>query len=175
MATDGLTNEERVLAWIASWSPSFAGKAIVNEDFTFRSVNHQFCKILGVTPAELINKKFTDITPQPLRDLEKSNSELVINGLQNSYLLPKTYELQNGTKVDVTLLVNGVYHPETAKFMFFVSTIMERVNMKSSVVPSQKQIELSEWIDKKKIGYIVLTSLALAMAFVIEKTIGKIH
>lgn len=171
---DGLTNEERVLAWIASWSPSFAGKAIVNEDFTFRSVNHQFCKILGVTPAELVDTKFTDITPQPLRDLDRSNSQLVVKGLQNSYLLPKTYEFKDGRKVDVTLLVNGVYHPETGKFMFFVSTIMERVDMKSSVVPSPKQIELSDWVDKKKIGYIILTSLGLGIAFVIERLLGKI-
>ena len=67
---DGLTDEERVLAWGASWDPSFDGVAIVDKDFTFRSVNPQFCQIVGVSPAELIGKRFQDITPPRDRDWE---------------------------------------------------------------------------------------------------------
>ena len=171
---DGLNNEERILAWLASWAPSFDGKAIVNPDFTFRSVNHQFCKILGVTAAELIDQKFTDITPEPLRTLDRKNAELVKSRAQENYLLPKTYEFPNGKKVDVTLLVNGVYHNETGEFMFFVSTIMERVKMSATAARPQTLSISPDWIDKKKIGWTILTALGLGIAFLIEKVIGKI-
>ena len=121
---DGLTDEERALAWIASWNPSFEGIAIVNSDFTFRSVNQQWCEICGVTPAEFVGNTFSDITPQPIRDLDVKNAELVKQGTITSYLLPKTYEFSNGRKVNIVLLVAGVYHKQTRKFLFYVSRIM---------------------------------------------------
>ena len=167
---DGLTHDERALAWIASWSPSFDGKAIVNKDFTFRSVNHQFCKILNVTAAELVNQKFTDITPEPLKTLEKQNSLLVIERAQESYLLPKTYEFPCGKRVDVTLLVSGVYHKETEEFLFFVCTIMERVKMSATVVPPQTS---QEWLDKKKSLWTIITAIGLLIAIVIEKLLTR--
>lgn len=120
---DGLTNEERSLAWAASWTPSFDGCAIVNRDLTFRSVNPQFCEILNVTPAELIGQSFKDITPATIRHLDVKNANLVINGVIESYILPKTYEFSNGRKVSVVLLVRGVYNSE-GQFLFFISRIM---------------------------------------------------
>lgn len=166
---DGLTNEERTYAWLASWHPSFAGKAIVNPDFTFRAVNQQFCKILGVTPGELVGNKFTDLTPEPVRTLDVKNAELVKKGEIQSYLLPKTYEFYNGQRIDVMLLVNGVYHPETKDFMFFVSTILERQQMNSTVALSQTPTGLLSWLDSKKIVMSMLAALGLVIATVIEK------
>ena len=166
---DGLTNEERVFAWLASWNPSFAGKAIVNPDFTFRAVNQQFCKIVGVTPAELVGNKFTDLTPEPVKSVDMKNAMLVKRGVIQSYLLPKSYEFYNGHKVDVTLLVNGVYHPETKDFMFFVSTILERQTMKSSVVPSQMPTGLLDWVGKDKFWWTILTGIAIVVSVVLEK------
>jgi PAS domain S-box-containing protein len=166
---DGLNDDERVLAWLVSWHPSFDGKAIVNPDFTFRSVNHQFCKILGVTAAELVDKKFTDMTPEPLKTLEQQNAKLVMTGAQESYLLPKTYEFPSGRRVDVTLLVNGVYHKETGEFLFFVSTIMERIKMSATAVPSPQQTGLLDWVDKKKAGVSIATAIGLGLAYAVEK------
>lgn len=120
---DGLNFEERALAWASSWDPSFAGIAIINRDFTFRSVNPQFCDILGVSPAELIGTKFEDITPIEIRKLDVKNANLVIQGKINSYLLPKCYEFENGKKVNVILLVTGAYSI-SGEFQFFVSRIM---------------------------------------------------
>lgn len=168
---DGLNDEERVYAWLASWNPSFAGKAIVNPDFTFRAVNQQFCKIMGVTPGELVGSKFTDLTPEPLKSLDAKNAELVKNGVVQSYLLPKTYEFLNGQRVDVTLLVNGVYHPDTKKFMFFVSTIMERKEMKSLVAPSQMPTGLLELVGKSNFWFAILTAIGLVLAVIIEKVL----
>lgn len=120
---DCLSNEERTLAWEASWNPSFAGIGIADADFTFRSVNHQFCDIVGVSPAELIGRRFQDMTPVEVRDIEEKNAILVMEGTIDSYLLPKSYEFTNGRKVDVILLVKGVYSG-TGEFQFFLLRIM---------------------------------------------------
>lgn len=120
---DGLNDNDRVLAWRAIWNPSFSGIAIVNKDFTFRSANPQFCKMLGVTPAELIGQKFSDITPVSIRKLDENNARLVMQRVIESYILPKTYEFENGRKVKVVLLVRGAYSAK-GEFLFFVSTIM---------------------------------------------------
>jgi PAS domain S-box-containing protein len=123
---DGLTTEkERALAWAATWHPSFHGTAIVNRNFEFVSVNPQFCQIVGVTPAELMGKKFTDVTPATIRELDAKNAELVMQGKITSYLLPKRFEFQSGAKVEIILLVVGVYATD-GTFEFFVSRIMEQ-------------------------------------------------
>lgn len=165
---DGLNNEERANAWLASWNPSFDGKAIVNPDFSFKAVNHQFCKILGVSPAELINNKFTDMTPEPIKSVEVKNSILVRRNDIQSFLLPKTFEFLDGRRVDITLLVNGVYHPVTKKFMFFVATIMERQKMSASVVPSQTRTGLLDLTNKKTM-FTILSAAAIVVAKVIER------
>lgn len=170
---DRLNNDERILAWLASWSPSFDGKAIVNADFSFRSVNHQFCKILGVTPAELVNQKWTDMTPEPIRTLDQRNAELVKRNIIQSYLLPKTYEFPSGKRVDVTLLVNGVYHLETKEFLFFVSTIMERVTMNATAVPSPTSTGLLEWVDKKKTWWTIVVTMGAALLVAAEKIFAR--
>lgn len=166
---DGLSNEERAYAWLASWNPSFAGKAIVNPDFTFRAVNQQFCKIVGVTPAELVGNKFTDLTPEPVRSVDRNNALLVKKGVIQSYLLPKTYEFLNGHRVNVTLLVNGVYHPDTKDFMFFVSTILERVEIKSSVAPSRMPTGLLDLIDAKKLWWTAAAAIGTGIAYALER------
>ncbi len=171
---DGLTDDERILAWIASWTPSFDGKAIVNPDFTFRSVNAQFCKILKVTPAELINKKFTDITPPPLRSLDQRNAELVKKNVIQSYLLPKTYEFQDGRKVDVTLLVNGVYDQETKEFLFFVSTIMETKGLECLPAQNHQLTMSTSLVDKKKIGWSIISIVGMAILYAVEKLFLKV-
>ena len=121
---DKLTDEERILAWKASWHPSFSGKAIVDKDFTFRSVNPQFCKLLGVTPAELIGSRFQDVTPPGVRELDQKNAELVAKGDIDFYMIPKRYQFSDRRVVDVVLLVNRAPSAENGDFQFFLSQIM---------------------------------------------------
>ena len=121
---DRLTDEERILAWKAAWHPSFDGVAIVDRDFTFRSANPQFCKLLGVTPADLIGQRFQDITPQRIRELDQKNAQMVIDGFIDFYLLPKSYEFTNGNQVNVVLLVTRAPLSSEGEFQFFVSRIM---------------------------------------------------
>ena len=121
---DNLNDEERILAWKATWNPSFSGIAIVNEDFTFRSVNPQFCKLLGVTPGDLIGQKFQDITPPGVRELDERNAKMIIDGLIDFYFLPKKYQFSDDREVEVVLLVARVPPAEEGPFQFFVSRIM---------------------------------------------------
>lgn len=172
--SDGLTDNERALAWLASWNPSFDGKAIVNPDFTFRAVNEQFCEIVGVSPAELIDNSFTDITPQPWRDYDVKNANLVKEGKIPNYLLPKTYEFSSGKRVEVTLLVNGVYDPESGEFMFFVLSIMGRKKITSSAPLSQMPQGLLTWIDKKRVGWSIITIIGAVIATTAEAIIKAI-
>lgn len=166
---DSLNHDERAHAWLASWNPSFDGKAVINSDFSFRAVNQQFCKILGVTPGDLMGNKFTDITPEPIKSLEVKNSILVRRGDIRSFLMPKTFELLDGRKIDTTLLVNGVYHPKTDQFMFFVATIMERQKMNVTAAPSQPPIGLLDFADKKRTLWAVLTALGIMLAALLER------
>lgn len=122
--TDGLTDEERILAWKAAWNPSFDGIAIVEEDFSFRSVNPQFCKLLGVTPAELIGHKFQDITPLSIRKLDMENANMVKNGLIDFYILPKKYQFSSGHEVEVIMLVTRAPPTHLGELSFFVCRVM---------------------------------------------------
>lgn len=101
--------------------------AIVDRDFTFRSVNPQFCKLLGVTPAELIGARFQDITPQGIRELDEKNAKLVIAGSIDFYILPKTYQFGE-RKISVVLLVTRAPKADQGDFQFFLSRIMIDAN-----------------------------------------------
>lgn len=121
---DNLTDEERILAWKAAWHPSFDGVAIVEPNFTFRSVNPQFCKLLGVTPAELIGHKFQDVTPPSIRKLDLENAELVKLGVIDFYILPKKYQFASGVEVDIVALITRAPPSGIGDFQFFVLRIM---------------------------------------------------
>lgn len=120
---DGLNDDQRALAWASTWHPSFAGKAIVNADGTFRSVNNQFCELLGVSPGELIGKRFQDITPPGIREVDEMNAKLAMDGLIDSYMLPKKYLFASGRTVNVMLMVHAVRNA-SREFLFFVSQIV---------------------------------------------------
>lgn len=138
---DGLTNDERLLAWQAIWNPSFTGLAIVNPDFTFRSVNPQFCKLLGVSPAELINQKFQDVTHPADRIKEESNAKMLIAGLIDFYILPKRYQFSDGREVEVILLVTRAPAANQGAFQFFVSRIMLDESSELHTTPEKQKSE----------------------------------
>ena len=173
--SDGLTDEERIIAWKASWNPSFDGKCIINPDNTFRSVNDRFCEILGVTPAELIGKSFEGITSYNVRELDARNADLVRKGISKDYILEKCYEVKNHEEVCVILLVSGGMDPN-GNFRFFVSRIMEQTEShhseESEPVLKSKPVniakELIDGVDMKKVAIILITSLAAIATFLIN-------
>ena len=166
---DGLTSRQRAAAWLATWNPSFVGKAIVSRDFEFLAVNDQFCEILGVTPAALLEHKFTDITPNPDRQLDQENASLVVKGKSPGYLLPKTYALSDGRKIKVLLMVVGVFGPEG--FEFFVSRIVEAPKVvNESTVPSKSQKGFS-WLGWMNKAWAVLTVFVPVAAWVVYESV----
>ena len=181
---DGLNADERALAWAASWNTSFDGIAIVNKDFTFRNVNDQFASICGVTKAELIGHTFTDITPEPIRSLDVKNANLVMAGVVSSYIIQKTYRFEGynqGKIVPVTMLVRGVYHPESKEFLFFISRIMKdesAMNAEFTTSPLPKQTLLSYAAENKKtVASIIASAIviaALKAAAFIEATVTAV-
>jgi PAS domain S-box-containing protein len=109
----------------ADWFNSFEGKAIVDRKGVFVTCNDQFYTILGVTPAEIIGKKFQDITPiGEIRDRDIENAELVADGSIDSYVLPKTYVLARNRTVDVVLSVTRIPLELTEDFEFYLSKIV---------------------------------------------------
>lgn len=125
------------MAWKAGWNPSFDGWAIVNQDFTFRSVNPQFCELLGVTPAQLVGQRFQDITATEMRKLDEANAMLVMQGAMDFYVMRKTYDFGGGNRRNVVLLVCRVPKSGDGVFRFFLSRIMLDAELPS--IPSQEQ------------------------------------
>jgi len=166
---DNLTIEERALAWAASWNPSFSGRAVVNGDFTFRSVNDAFCEIVEKTKGELIGKTFSSITATEDLSIEIANAELVKAGASSYYRLPKQYEFiekNKVRKVNIIILVHGVYDANR-KFLFFIATIKRQErNLKAKI------LNLSDLVDIKKIAY-GLTGLLLAVIAAFQEKIIK--
>lgn len=142
---DGLDNHQRAKAWLATWNPSFTGKAVVNEDFTFRSVNQQFCDILGMQPADFLDHAFTDLTPEPIATLDRQNADLVVQGRSPGYLMRKQYRRRDKSLTpEFMLLVVGIFK-ETGEFDFFASRIILATEMTGSsqeLTPSPKESSL---------------------------------
>lgn len=121
---DGLTNEQRAKAWLASWHPSFTGKAIVSKEFQFLSVNQQFCDLLAMMPGDFLDHAFTDMTPEPQKTQDMLNAHLVVEGRSSGYLMEKQYIRPDGTMTPkFMLLVVGVFDT-SGEFLFFVSRII---------------------------------------------------
>lgn len=174
---DDLSIEVKALICDAARDPSFDGWAIVLEDYVFMDVNSQFCAICGVTPAELLGKKFTDITPERLGKLDARNADLVKEGWIPHYTIEKTYRFPVGEeefrKVDVELLVVGIYHPETGKFLCYLSRIMGMERKDDTVILHQES-QLHSFVkeNKKTIIGIIGSSILFALLKVFE-VLGK--
>ena len=170
---DGLTDEERIIAWQAAWHYSFDGWAIVNPDFTFRSVNNQFCDILKITPAEVIGKKFQDVTSAPLREIDETNARMVQQGLIDHYALEKDYEFQSGKKTRVVLLVTRVPKSEEGSFLFYLSRILPE---KPKNLPSQSthQKATDSFMDFIIKNYKPLIAIGISVGGAIAMIIDKL-
>lgn len=117
----------RIKAWLYNewWEYSPVGRAKVNEKFEFEDVNEQLCIYLGVTKAELIGKKFTDITPEPIATIDAENARMIMEGKIDRYELPKIYKIsKNAQPCYVLLKVLGARN-EKGGFKFFDVKILE--------------------------------------------------
>lgn len=67
------------------------GWAKVSKDNVFLEVNDQLCEILGLTAAELVGRKFTEITPEPISTLDALSAKALAEGKIERYIFPKIY------------------------------------------------------------------------------------
>ena len=172
-----LSYEQQAKAWLASWNPSFVGKAIVDKNFHFLEVNEQFCDLLGVTPAQILGRKFTDITPEPAKSLDMLNAKLVVEGKSPGYLMDKTYRFEDGNgqirTIPVKLLAVGVY-TETGDFDFFVSRIILDAEMTTLKHTSQSQEGLP-LLEKFRQNWHILTTFVGVASWVIYEVVKKLN
>lgn len=68
-------------------------KAKVSAEFEFLRANEKTYEYFQCTPAQLIGRTFTDITPEPDRSLDAKNARMVIAGVIDTYQFPKQYQL----------------------------------------------------------------------------------
>lgn len=114
------SDEDLIEILKSDWESSFEGKARLCKDGIFLYANPQFYKLLEITPAELIGKRFQDITPiGDARDKDVQNSQLVVDGLIQSYLLPKQYQFSDAKFVNVIALMSRVPMDTSKPFRFF--------------------------------------------------------
>ena len=120
------------------------GKCIVAEDFTFAEVNEVICRYFQCTKAELIGKKFTDITPEPDRTIDTDNALLVIRGGIDNYQFPKQYKLPWMEGITYAVIdVLGV-RDDKGKFLYFDVEILE--------ISKTEYLRLRKVVLKQKLG-----------------------
>jgi len=120
------------------------GKCTVNEDFTFAGVNEVICRYFQCSPAELIGKRFTDITPEPDRTIDTDNALLVMRGERDHYQFPKQYRppwMKAPTYAVIDVL--GVRNIE-GKFLHFDVEILE--------ITKTEYLRLRKIVLKQKLG-----------------------
>lgn len=159
---DGLqTNRQRALAWITRYKMSLSGEAILNQDLTFRSVNDQFCALLAVTRAELLDRDFTDLTPEATKSKERLDAALCIEGKSPGYMVEREYLFRDGRSVKVVQLLQGVYQDEErTKFDFFIMQIYKVASPIAAQHPSQKALTLLDYL--VKYWQIIATSVGVS-------------
>lgn len=104
----------------AYWVSATHSVAHVAKDGTFLDVNDAFCSLVGYTRAELLRKRFQDITDytELLNDSESADS--VVRGEIRSYGLDKAYRHKRGMLVRINLQVRRVPHSLELPFEHFV-------------------------------------------------------
>lgn len=174
---DRLTHDERKLAWDSCWNTSFAGIAIIDavleegqEQLLFRSANPQFCKILGVSPAEIIGQDIRNVTPNPTRSVEFKNLSMIKDGLIESFMLKKMFEIPGKDSRYVVSIVRGALDSE-AKFRFFVMQIMldDEVVVSESNTPVPQSSGILDFIKNyQKIFVAIGTGIAACIYTLLE-------
>ena len=172
---DGLDDLQRQLAWSVMWDMTFAGKAILEKDLSFRAVNRQFCRMLNVSPAEIMAHRFCDIMDPQNRKTDIENAKLIVDRVIESYVLQRNYTKDNGDQVEVVTITAGVYDPESGDLLFFVLHMMEIAGPTLSSAQSPHKPTLWTWLDKKKIGMSLITIAAAICAALADKIIKTIN
>jgi PAS domain S-box-containing protein len=155
-----LTPEEKAAIYEKRFDESLIGRCIVSKDFVFQRVNATLCQYLGVTHGELLGKKFTDITPSPIKEIDLANAYLVIERVIERYRLPKVYQWE-GTprKVYVIIDVLGMYQENGDFKCFDVDILMIDRKTYKQEVRTLLRAHLKEGFQETLVGRVSLSSM----------------
>lgn len=133
---EGLRNSEERFRKI--FENNQYGIILTGADLKFIRANPAFCKITGYSEAELLTKKFSDITHPENVEADVVSVEKMISGKIPFYLTEKRYIKKTGEKVWVKLFVSVVRN-EDGSFKYFLGMVED--------ISEQKKTE--EDLDKK--------------------------
>jgi len=90
---DGLSEAQKAFIYDYRWEDTSVARCL-SDTKTFLKVNRQLCILLGAAESELIGKNWVDITPEPIKTIDRENARLAESGGILRYKLPKPYQLR---------------------------------------------------------------------------------
>jgi two-component system, cell cycle sensor histidine kinase and response regulator CckA len=121
------------------------GIAQVAIEGTLRMVNPAFCKMLGQSSAELLGKKFSNITHPDDRGREKELLDAMLSGERDSYETEQRYLRHDGTPIWVNVTSSIVKdiggHP-----LYRISIIQDRTETKRAEL-LQEQLQQAQKLE----------------------------
>ncbi|MFA6297443.1 MAG: PAS domain S-box protein, partial [Candidatus Paceibacterota bacterium] len=119
------------------------GIVLTGSDSRFFKVNPAFCKMLGFTEAELLTKKFSDITHPDNVKADMESVPKMISGEMSNYQTEKRYIKKNGQEIWVNLIISAVRNLD-GSFGYFLGMV--------------EDISERKKLDEAKSGFLAITS-----------------
>lgn len=129
------------------WDKSEIGWAVLASDGTFLALNQRFGAIVEYSQAELVGKKFQEITHPKDTGPDVSMARLLQQGSIDHYRMVKTYIKKSGLPVLVELVVWPI-QKEDGSFEYFLSQIIPKTEVTTSNDKSTLEIDASTVLAK---------------------------
>jgi len=127
-APDALTSDS---LFQSAFEFAAIGMALVSPEGKWLQVSRSACEITGYSEAELLARRFQDITHPDDLDLDLANVRKMLGGEIRTYQMEKRYFHKNGAIVWVLLSVSLVHNKSGAP-LFFISQIQDITRRKQS-------------------------------------------
>ncbi|MBA4211573.1 MAG: PAS domain-containing sensor histidine kinase [Polaromonas sp.] len=125
----------------------FIGMAISAPGSTrWVQVNSQLCAILGYTREELLQKTWSEMTPQPDLDQNLALRDSMLANRTDNYKMRKRFVRKDGSLVHTEIDVRAVRHPDgSLKHLFStIKDITERLQAEVAIGRQKDLLELAE-------------------------------
>lgn len=171
-----MTSEERIEILHELWDHAIVGLTIVEEDGRFSFVNPALCEMLGYTETELKELRFQDVTLPSDRRADEAESQLLVAGVKDSYIMEKSYITKTQAVIRCMLKVVPI-RESNGKFKYFISQINRHEtidNFHEKPIPiSFKELRIRYgkmfWAIFSVVGYGLLSTLARILVWLSEQ------
>ena len=132
-------NEER---FRATFEQAAVGIALVSFDGAWLRVNQKLCQIFGYAKAELLQKKFSDITYPEDVNLDLDLTRQILQGIISTFSIEKRYYHLSGSLVWANLTVSMVKegNDKPAYFIYIIEDITRRKQAESELYLSRAEL-----------------------------------